>query len=111
MFTRDELDSEWYSLDNLHNIKVNDKVYYAQCFPTQGTFEILELKVARIRCNNEESYFVGTETRDKHSYLFYYGDIGKTIFLDRNECLKYVTEIQKLHKGEIVSDEKYYEED
>lgn len=112
MTNRNKLESNnWYSLESLHNIKVGDKAYFAQCYPTLGLYEILELKIVRIRCNDTESYFVGTESRDKHSYLFYYSDFGKTIFTDRNECLEYVKTIQNLHKGEIVSDEKYYEED
>lgn len=111
MTSREKLNNEWYGLNSLHNIKVGDKVYYAQCFPSQGTYEILELKVARIRSNNNENYFVGTETRDKHSYLFTLSSIGKTIFIDRDECLEVVKAEESSHKGEKISDEKYYEED
>lgn len=86
-------------------IKKGTVVYYAQCLPTIGTFEILELKIRTI----QDNWFVGTEKREKHTYMFYEKDLNKTIFLDRDEALDVVKEAEKNCKCKY-SDETYYEE-
>ena len=85
-------------------IKKNDKFYYARIVPTCGIYDVYELKVRAVY----ESYFVCIEKRDKHAYLFYENDIGKTLFHNRNDALEKVIEAEKNKK--IISNETYYEE-
>lgn len=85
-------------------IKKSDVIYYARVMPTVGLYEIVELKVRTVA----EDYIVGIDKNTKHAYMFYFDDINRTIFFDRNEALKVVKAAEK--NGKKVSDEKYYEE-
>lgn len=79
-------------------------VYYARIMPTVGVYEVLELKIRTV----EDDYFVGTEKRSKHAYLFENSTIDKHIFKDRKLALDLVKEAEKNKK--VVSEETYYEE-
>lgn len=86
-------------------IKKGMVVYYAQCLSTAGIFEVLELKIRTV----EDNWFVGTEKREKHAYLFYDKELGRTIFFDRNEALEIVKDAEKDYRSKHV-DEIDYEE-
>lgn len=85
-------------------IKKSDVIYYARVMPTVGLYEIVEIKVRTVT----EDYIVGIDKNTKHAFMFYFDDINRTIFFDRNEALKVVKAAEK--NGKKVSDEKYYEE-
>ena len=85
-------------------IKKSDVIYYARVMPTVGLYEIVELKVRTVTGD----YIVGIDKNTKHAFMFYFDDINRTIFFDRNEALKVVKAAEK--NGKKVSDEKYYEE-
>ena len=85
-------------------LKKGQIVYYARIIPTVGIYEILELKLRTVT----DEYFVGTEKREKHAYLFGYSTLDKYIFKDRQDALKLVKEAEKNKKE--ISKEIYYEE-
>jgi hypothetical protein len=85
-------------------LKKGQIVYYARIIPTVGMYEILELKLRTVT----DEYFVGTEKREKHAYLFGYSTLGKCIFKDWQEALNVVKEAEKNKKE--ISKEVYYEE-
>ncbi len=85
-------------------LKKGQTVYYARIIPTVGMYEILELKLRTVT----DEYFVGTEKREKHAYLFGYSTLDKCIFKDWKDALKVVKEAEKNKKE--VSKEVYYEE-
>lgn len=86
-------------------MKKGDELYYTRIFPTLGTYKIVDLKIRTV----EPDYFVGIEKRTKHSFLFPYSALNKTVFEDRLVALKLVKEAEKNKKE--ISDERYYEED
>lgn len=85
-------------------IRKNDIIYYARIMPKLGIFDVYDLKVRTIA----DTYFVAIDKRDKKSYLFNYNDIGKTVFLNRQEALNKTKEAEK--NKPKVSTETYYEE-
>lgn len=90
----------------IENNKLNkgDIVYYARILPPVGIYEICELVVRTI----EDTYFVGVDKRDKHSYSFSYNRLNDIVFSDRKVCLQKVIEAEK--NAPQVSDEREYEE-
>lgn len=86
------------------DLKKNQIVYYTRIIPSSGIYDILELKLRTI----ESNWYVGCEKRDKQAYLFYASDIGKIIFVNRDEALVRVQEAES-HK-KVISDETEYEE-
>ena len=86
------------------NINKNDIVYYARIIPTTGLYEIHELLVRTA----DKDWFVGIDKKDKHAYLFYEKDIGKTIFSQRKDALNKVKDAEKNKTN--ISTETYYEE-
>ena len=86
------------------DIKVNDIVYYARIMPKLDIYDVYDLKIRSI----EDTYFVGVDMRNKHSYLFPYEDIDKIVFIDRKDAVEKAKAAEKnKHK---VSTETYYEE-
>jgi len=79
-------------------------VYYARIMQSVDIYELLEL---RVRTATDE-YFVGTEKRTKHAYLFGNSCLDKIVFLDRKDALKLVKDAEKNKK--VISAETYYEE-
>lgn len=86
------------------DIKKKDILYYARIIPKANIYDICELSIRTI----QEDYFVGTDKRDKHAYLFSYSAIGKTVFHDRKEALKFLKDAEKNRTN--TSEEIYYEE-
>ena len=74
-------------LSQLHKGRV---FYYAQIMPTIPQFEVVECRVRTIT----ETYFVGIEKRTEHAMLFDNVRLGKDVFLDREECLKMVSDAE-----------------
>ena len=87
------------------NLKKKDTLYYARILERTGIYEVCELSVRTV----ERNYFVGTDKRDKHAYLFMNDDLGKSVFYDRKDALNTVKEAEKNRR--LISDEIYYEED
>ena len=85
-------------------LKKKDVVYYTKIIPSCGIYEVCELKIRTV----EDGWFVGIEKRDKHTYLLYNSEIGKTVFMDRQDALDKVKDAEKNKK--TVSNETYYEE-
>lgn len=86
------------------DIKKNKIVYYARILKPVGIYEVCELSVRTVH----EDYFVGTDKRDKHAYLFSYNKLDKLVFESRQECLNLVKQAEK--NAPKVSDEQEYEE-
>lgn len=84
--------------------KIGDIVYYARIMPTLGIYDVCELKIRTVT----DTYFVGTDKRDKRAYSFSYNSIGDVVFINRKEA------VQKTKLAEEnalkVSRETYYEE-
>ena len=87
-------------------IKKDDIVYYARIMPKLDIYDVYELKVRTI----ENTYFSTIDKRDKKSYLFSYNDIGKTVFLNRQDALNKTKDAEKCKPMIKVSTETYYEE-
>lgn len=85
-------------------LKKKDIVYYAKIIPNCGIYEVCELKIRTV----EDGWFVGIEKRDKHTYLLNNSEIGKSVFMDRQDALDKVKAAEKNKKA--VSNETYYEE-
>ena len=84
--------------------KIGDIVYYARIMPTLGIYDVCELKIRTVT----NTYFVGTDKRDKRAYLFSYNAVGKCIFSNRKDAVhKVITAEESSPK---VSKETYYEE-
>ena len=84
--------------------KIGDIVYYARIMPTLGIYDVCELKIRTIT----DTYFVGTDKRDKRAYLFSYNAVGKCIFSNRKDAVEKV--IMAEESSPKVSKETYYEE-
>ena len=85
-------------------IRKNDIVYYARIMPKLDVYDVYDLKVRTV----ENTYFSTIDKKDKKSYLFSYNDIGKTVFINREEAVDIVKEAEK--NKPIISTETYYEE-
>lgn len=87
-------------------IKVKDKVYFARIIYSTGIYEVCELNIRTA----QDNWFVGIDTSkksDKHAYLFYESDIGKTIFFTRKEAVEKVDlEQEKKPKRKLTLEEE-----
>lgn len=84
--------------------KIGDIVYYARIMPTLGIYDVCELKIRTVT----DTYFVGTDKRDKRAYLFSYNAIGKCIFSNRKDAVDKAIAAEESNPK--VSKETYYEE-
>lgn len=73
------------------DIKKKDIVYHARTIPQTGIYEVRELIVRTIA----DTYFVGTDKKDKHAFLLPYSSLNKTIFLNRKDALRVVNKSEK----------------
>lgn len=85
-------------------LKREDIVYYSRITPNCGIYDVCELKIRTVH----DDWFVGIEKHDKHAYLFNNSDIGKIVFVDRQDSLNKVKDAEKNKK--TISNEIYYEE-
>ena len=72
--------------------------------PTLGIYDVCELKIRTVT----DTYFVGTDKRDKRAYLFSYNAVGKYIFSNRKDAVDKA--ILAEENAPKVSKETYYEE-
>ena len=84
--------------------KIGDIVYYARIMPTLGIYDVCELKIRTVT----DTYFVGTDKRDKRAYLFSYNAVGKCIFSNRKDAVEKAIAVEE--NSPKVSKETYYEE-
>ena len=87
-----------------NKLKKGDTTYYARIMLNLGIFDVYELKIRTI----EDTYFVGTDKRDKKAFLLPYSAIGEYVFMSR----KYAVDkaIVAEENAPRVSKETYYEE-
>lgn len=88
----------------MQELKKRDDVYYARVIPSSGIYDICDLKIRTV----EDDWFVGTDKKDKHAYLFKKSALNKTVFFDRKIALEIVKEAEKNKK--TIAFETYYEE-
>ena len=84
--------------------KIGNTIYYARIIPTLGIYDVCELKIRTIT----DTYFVGTDKRDKRAYLFSYNAVGKCIFSNRKDAVEKVITAEESNPK--TSKEIYYEE-
>ena len=87
-----------------NELQIGDIVYYARIMPTLGIYDVCELKIRTIT----DTYFVGTDKRDKRAYLFSYNAVGKYIYSNRKDAVEKVIVTEE--SSPKVSKETYYEE-
>ena len=73
------------------DIQKNKIIYYARINPRVGIYDLCELKIRTVK----DTYFVGTDKRDKHAYLLSYNCLNKYVFNDRKACLLVLNEAEK----------------
>ena len=86
-------------------IKKGDVVYYSQCMPNVGVFEVLELTLRTV----EDTWFTGVEKKDRQAFLLSKKDIDKCVFFDRKDALMTVKEAESNCKRKFT-EEKVEEE-
>ena len=84
--------------------KIGNTIYYARIMPTLGIYDVCELKIRTVA----DTFFVGTDKRDKRAYLFSYNAVGKCIFSNRKDAVEKVITAEE--SSPKVSKETYYEE-
>ena len=84
--------------------KIVNTIYYARIMPTLGIYDVCELKIRTVT----DTYFVGTDKRDKRAYLFSYNVVGKCIFSNRKDAVGKAIAAEE--NNPKVSKETYYEE-
>lgn len=80
-----------------------DKLFYARIQHNTGVYDLCELIVRTVA----DTYFVGTDKKDKRAYLLGYDSLGETVFEDRKDALAVVHKAEE-HKKD--TGEVYYEE-
>ena len=88
-----------------NELKKGDIIYYARIMPNLGIFDVYELKIRTI----EDTYFVGTDKRDKKAFLLPYSAIGEYVFVSRKDAVDMATNAEENNK-KVISTETYYEE-
>lgn len=84
----------------MSELKKKDKVFYARIIESSNIFDVLELTIRTVH----DSWFVGVEKRDKQAFLFPKSDIGKSIFLCRDDALEKVLSAEE-NKKELKIEE------
>ena len=84
--------------------KIGNTIYYARIMPILGIYDVYELKIRTI----EDTYFVGTDKRDKRAFLLPYSAIGEYVFIDRKDAVDKA--ILAEENAPKISKETYYEE-
>ena len=90
-------------------IEKGDVVYWGRCVPRTNIYNVVELKVRTVVNEEDDNWFVGVDKRDKQAHLFGFTSLGKCIFKNRDQCLKYVKEMEKT-APKLQNDETYYDE-
>ena len=79
------------------------KLYYARIMDELGIYELIELTIRTVN----DDYFVGIDSREKHSYLFGYNSLDKAVFFNKEKALDLV---KAAADERIVSEPFYYED-
>ena len=98
------IDNKYDNESEQSAIAIGNIVYYARIMPKLDVYDVYELKVRTV----EDTYFSTIDKKDKKSYLFSYNDIGKTVFINREEAVNKTKEAEK--NKPKVSAEIFYEE-
>ena len=98
------MDNKYDNESEQLTINIGDTLYYARIMPKLDVYDVYDLKVRTV----EDTYFSTIDKRDKKSYLFSYNDIGKTVFINREEAVNKTKEAEK--NKPKVSAEIFYEE-
>ena len=98
------MDNKYDNESEQLTINIGDTLYYARIMPKLDVYDVYELRVRTV----EDTYFSTIDKRDKKSYLFSYNDIGKTVFINREEAVNKTKEAEK--NKPKVSAETLYEE-
>ena len=98
------MDNKYDNESEQLTINIGDTLYYARIMPKLDVYDVYDLKVRTV----EDTYFSTIDKKDKKSYLFSYNDIGKTVFINREEAVQKTKEAEK--NKPKVSAETYYEE-
>ena len=98
------MDNKYDNESEQLTINIGDTVYYARIMPKLDVYDVYDLKVRTV----EDTYFSTIDKKDKKSYLFSYNDIGKTVFINREEAVDKTKEAEK--NKPKVSAEIFYEE-
>ncbi len=82
----------------------NQTLYFTRILPP--SFNLYELKIRTVA----DTYFVGTDKRTKHAFLFSYSDLGKSVFIERSDALELVKKAEarykEEHKDDVINDEE-----
>ena len=84
--------------------KIGNTIYYARIILTLGIYDVCELKIRTIT----DTYFVGTDKRDKKAFLLPYSAIGEYVFVSRKDAVDKVIVAEE--NAPKISKETYYEE-
>ena len=87
-----------------NELKKGDIVYYARIMPTLGIYDVCELKIRTVA----DTYFVGTDKRDKRAFLLPYSAIGEYVFIERKDAVDKAIVAEE--NAPRISKETYYEE-
>jgi len=74
-----------------NNLKIGQMVYWTRVHPSLGIYDLYDL---RIRCVDTD-WISAVDNKTKQAYLFPNSDIGRTVFEDRKQALKYVKDAKK----------------
>ena len=92
------------SKSNGSQLNKGNIIYYSRIIPNLGIFDVYELKVRTIA----DTYFVGTDKRDKKAFLLPYSAIGEYVFVNRKDAVDKAIVAEE--NAPRVSKETYYEE-
>ena len=84
--------------------KIGNTIYYARIMPILGTYDVCELKIRTVT----DTYFVGTDKRDKRAFLLPYSAIGEYVFMSRKDAVDKAISAEE--NAPRVSKKTYYEE-
>ena len=84
--------------------KIGNTIYYARIMPILGIYDVCELKIRTIT----DTYFVGTDKRDKRAFLLPYSAIGEYVFIERKDAVDKAISAEE--NAPKISKETYYEE-
>ena len=92
------------SKSNGSQLTKGDIIYYSRIMPNLGIFDVYELKIRTVA----DTYFVGTDKRDKKAFLLPYSAIGEYVFMSRKDAVDKAIIAEE--NAQKISKETYYEE-
>ena len=92
------------SKSNGSQLTKGDIIYYSRIMPNLGIFDVYELKIRTVA----DTYFVGTDKRDKKAFLLPYSEIGEYVFIERKDAVDKAISAEE--NAPKISKETYNEE-